>query len=98
MVTFTKSKEYDGTPIEGFIYVNGMENIGANLLDSAAYGRAFTIIPLIVGKYMNVNFMSGTTVDKQFILVSELKTKVQQLLHQLQFLKKMYEQVVVADL
>ncbi|ACM61297.1 hypothetical protein B0S90_2556 [Caldicellulosiruptor bescii] len=56
MVTFTKSKEYDGTPIEGFIYVNGMENIGANLLDSAAYGRAFTIIPLIVGKIYECEF------------------------------------------
>jgi len=56
MVIFTKSKEYDGTSIEGFIYVNGMENIGANLLDTAAYGRAFTIIPLVAGKIYECGF------------------------------------------
>lgn len=56
-ISFTKSKNYDGTNISGgFIYENGPENIGANLLDTSAHGRSFTAVKLSANNIYEAEF------------------------------------------
>lgn len=56
-ISFSKKTSYDGTEINGgFIYENGPENIGSNLLNTAAKGRAFTAVPLTSGKIYEAEF------------------------------------------
>lgn len=55
-ITMIPGNDYDGSTINGLIYQNGPENIVSAWLDTAAFGRTFTYIPLTVGNVYEVEF------------------------------------------
>lgn len=56
-ITMIPGKDYDGTTVDGLIYQNGPENIISNwITTTTAFGRAFTYVPLTVGKVYEVEF------------------------------------------